>query len=166
MIPAPVTRSATTVPGSGIAVGGLTGVGVLYMFCQSSGCPTSGCGTGSAIGAGDATTGSRGTGSAIGAGDSTTGSRGTGSAIGAGDSTTGATGNGSAMTGDGDATTGSTGTGSAMTGDGDATTGTGFLMTRGGRVVDDWLVFLDEQAEEKFPDPHVCCAEAGGAAAR
>ena len=151
MIPAPVTRSATTVPGSGIAVGGLTGVGVLYMFCQSSGRATSGGGTGSAIGAGDATTGSRGTGSAIGAGDATTGSRGTGSAIGAGD---------------GDATTGSTGTGSAMTGDGDATTGTGFLMTRGGRVVDDWLVFLDEQAEEKFPDPHVCCAEAGGAAAR
>jgi hypothetical protein len=69
------------------------------------------------------------------------------------------------MTGDGDATTGSTGTGSAMTGDGDATTGTGFLMTRGGRVVDDWLVLL-EQAVEKFPDPHAYCAEAGGAAAR
>ena len=116
MIPAPVTRSATTVPGSGIAVGGLTGVGVLYMFCHSSGCATSGGGTWAGIGAGDATTGS-------------------------------------------------TGTGSAMTGDGDATTGTGFLMTRGGRVVDDWLVLL-EQAVEKFPDPHASCAEAGGAAAR
>jgi hypothetical protein len=73
------------------------------------------------------------------------------------------------MTGDGDATIGTTGTGSAMTGDGDATigtTGTGFLMTRGGWVVDDWLLLLDEQALEKFPDPHVDCAEAGGAAAR
>jgi hypothetical protein len=38
-------------------------------------------------------------------------------------------------------------------------------MTRGGRVVDDWLVLL-EQAAEKFPDPHAYCAEAGGAAAR
>ena len=70
------------------------------------------------------------------------------------------------MTGDGDATTGSTGTGSAMTGDGDATTGTGFLMTRGGWTVDDDLLLLVEQAREKFPDPHVYCAEAGGAAAR
>ena len=94
---------------------------------------------------------------------SVTGS-GTGSAM-TGDATTGSTGTGSAMTGDGDATTGSTGTGSAMTGDGDATTGTGFLMTRGGWVVDDWLVLL-EQAVEKFPDEHAYCAEAGGAAAR
>jgi len=118
-IPAPVTRSATTVPGSGIAVGAFTGVGVLYMFCQSSGRATSGGGTGSAIG-----------------GDSTTGTCCTGSAIGAGD---------------GDTTIG--------------TTGTGFLMTRGGWVVDDdWLLLL-EQAPEKFPDPHTC-AEAGGAAAR
>ena len=62
------------------------------MFCQSSGRATSGGGTRSAIGAGDATTGSRGTGSAIGAGD--------------GDATTGSRGTGSAMTGDGDATTG------------------------------------------------------------
>ena len=109
-----------------------------------------GSGTGSAMtGDGDATTGSTGTGSAMtGDGDATTGSRGTGSAIGAGD-----------------ATTGSRGTGSAMTGDGDATTGTGFLMTRGGWVVDDWLVLL-EQAVEKFPDEHAYCAEAGGAAAR
>jgi hypothetical protein len=53
-----------------------------------------------------------------------------------------------------------------MTGDGDATTGTGFLMTRGGWVVDDDLLVLVEQAREKFPDPHVLCAEAGGAAAR
>ena len=155
MIPAPVTRSATTVPGSGIAVGALTGVGVLYMFCQSSGRATSGGGTGSAM---------------TGADDSITGTTGTGSAMtGAGDSTTGTTGTGSAMTGDGDSTTGTTGTGSAMTGDGDATigtTGTGFLMTRGGWVVDDWLLLLDEQALEKFPDPHVDCAEAGGAAAR
>jgi len=150
MIPAPVTRSATTVPGSGIAVGGLTGAGVLYMFCQSSGCATSGGGTGAGIGAGDSTTGSTGTGSAMtGDGDATTGSRGTGSA----------------MTGDGDATTGSTGTGSAMTGDGDATTGTGSLVRRGRGVVDDWLVLV-EQALEKFPDPHADCAEAGGAAAR
>ena len=51
------------------------------MFCQSSGRPTSGGGTRSGIGAGDATTGSTGTGSAIGAGDSTTGSTGTGSAM-------------------------------------------------------------------------------------
>ena len=141
MIPAPVTRSATTVPGSGIAVGGLTGVGVLYMFCQSSGRATSGGGTRSAIGGGDSITGTTGTGSAIGAGDgdSTTGTTGTGSAIGAGD---------------GDSTIG--------------TTGTGFLMTRGGWVVDDdddWLLLL-EQAREKFPGPHTYCAEAGGAAAR
>ena len=109
-----------------------------------------------------------------GAGDSIIGTTGTGSAIGAGDgdSITGTTGTGSAMTGagDGDSTIGTTGTGSAMTGAGDGTigtTGTGFLITRGGWVLDDdWLVLLDEQAPEKFPDPHVDCAEAGGAAAR
>jgi hypothetical protein len=44
-----------------------------------------GCGTGSAIGANDSTTGTSCTGSAIGAGDSTTGTSCTGSAIGAGD---------------------------------------------------------------------------------
>ncbi|MEG4292646.1 hypothetical protein QUB76_28050, partial [Microcoleus sp. D2B6] len=87
-----------------------------------------------------------------------------------GDSTTGTTGTGSAIgAGDGDSTIGTTGTGSAIgAGDGDSTigtTGTGFFMTRGGWVVDDdWLLL--EQAREKFPDPHVDCAEAGGAAAR
>jgi hypothetical protein len=34
-----------------------------------------------------------------------------------------------------------------MTGDGDATTGTGLLMTRGGWVLDDWLLLV-EQARE------------------
>ena len=154
MIPAPVTRSATTVPGSGIAVG-LTSVRVGYMFPKSpagavSGGSVAGCDTGSAIGAGDSTTGTTGTGSAM---------------TGDGDSTTGTTGTGSAMTGDGDSTTGSC-TGSAI-GAGDSTTGTtgtGFLMTRGGWVLVDCGLVV--QAEEKFPGPHRSCAEAGGAAAR
>ena len=84
MIPAPVTRSATTVPGSGIAVGGLTVVGGLYI--QYSGRWTSGGGTlGSTIVAGDSITGTSSTGSAIVAGDSTTGTSCTGSGIGASD---------------------------------------------------------------------------------
>jgi hypothetical protein len=149
MIPAPVTSSATTVPGSGIAVG-FTEVRGGYMFPKSpAGAVTGGWVAGS------------GTGSAMTAGDSTTGS-GTGSAMtGEGDSTTGSC-TGSVMTGEGDSITGSC-TGSAMTGEGDSTTGTGFLMTRGGGVVDCRLLL---QAEEKFPGPHTSCAEAGGAAAR
>src|ERR671932_800851 len=70
MIPAPVTRSATTVPGSGIAVG-FTEVAAGYMFPKSpvgavsTGSVTGSTGTGSAMtGDGDATTGSTGTGSA------------------------------------------------------------------------------------------------------
>src|SRR5919199_820028 len=141
MIPAPVTRSATTVPGSGIAVG-FTEVAAGYMFPKS---PVGAVSTGSV-------TGSTGTGSAM---------------TGDGDATTGSTGTGSAMTGDGDATTGSTGTGSAMTGDGDAATGStgiGAAVTgRGGWDVDGGVLL---QAGEKFPGPHTYCAEAGGAAAR
>src|SRR4028119_1673437 len=137
MIPAPVTRSATTVPGSGIAVG-VTEVGEGYMFPKSPGGAitagsVAGSCTGSSIGVGDSTTGTSCTGSAIGAGDSTTGTSCTGSAIGAGDSTTGTSCTGSAMTGDG-------------WGAGDC----GLLRQR----------------SEKFPGPHTNCAEAGGAAAR
>ena len=65
MIPAPVTRSATTVPGSGIGVG-LTEGGEGYMFPSPGGAiiASSGGGscTGSGIGAGDSTIGSTGTG--------------------------------------------------------------------------------------------------------
>ena len=154
MIPAPVTRSATTVPGSGIAVGGFWPRGG-YMYTTSpGGAITAGwvagtsC-TGSAIGAGDSTTGTSCIGSAIDAGDSITGTSCTGSAIDGGDSTTGTSGTGSAMTGDGDSTIG--------------TSGTGFVMTRGGWVVGDGA--LPPQALEKFPGPHTYCAEAGGAAA-
>ena len=120
-----------------------------------SGGSVAGCGTGSAMTAGDSTTGTTGTVSAMtGDGDSTTGTTGTGSAMtGDGDSTTGTTGTVSAMTGDGDSTTGTTGTGSAMTGDGD------------GDGDGDWR-FLLVQTGEKFPGPHTYCAEAGGAAAR
>ncbi len=137
MIPAPVTRSATTVPGSGIAVG-VTEVEEGYMFPKSppgavSAGSVAGSCTGSAIGAGDSTTGTSCTGSAIGAGDSTTGTSCTGSAIGAGDSTTG-----------------TSCTGSAMTGDGWGAGNRGLLRQR----------------SEKFPGPHTYCAEAGGAAAR
>ena len=102
--------------------------------------------TGSAMTACESTIGSC-IGSAMVAGESTTGSC-TGSAMVAGESTTGSC-TGSAMTGEGDSTTG--------------TTGTGFLMTRGGWVVDCGLLL---QAGEKFPGPHTYCAEAGGAAAR
>ena len=74
MIPAPVTRSATTVPGSGIAVGGLTpGLGGYMLLKSPAGAVSAGsiagCGTGSAIGAADSTTGTCCTGSAIGACD-------------------------------------------------------------------------------------------------
>jgi len=86
-MPAPVTRSATTVPGSGIAVGLTEGRGG-YMFPTS---PAGAVSAGSVAGSG--------TGSAMTAGESTTGS-GTGSAMTAGESTTGS-GTGSAMTGDG-----------------------------------------------------------------
>ncbi len=102
MIPAPVTKSATTVPGSGIAVG-VTAVGEGYMFPKSpGGAITAGSvagtsTTGSAIDAGGSTTGS-----AIDAGDSTTGTSSTGSALDAGGSTTDTSSTGSAMTaGDG-----------------------------------------------------------------
>ncbi len=89
MIPAPVTRSATTVPGSGIGVG-VTEVGEGYMFPKSpGGAITAGSVAGSC------------TGSSIGAVDSTTGTSCTGSAIGSGDSTTGTSCTGSAMTGEG-----------------------------------------------------------------
>ena len=154
MIPAPVTRSATTVPGSGIAVG-FTPLALLYRSIQCCGHPSidtgtvGGGGTGSVIGAGDSISGTSCIGSAIDAGDSITGTSGTGSAIDAGDSTTGTSGTGSAMTGDGDSTIG--------------TSGTGFVMTRGGWVVGDGAP--PPQALEKFPDPHTYCAEAGGAAA-
>ena len=74
MIPAPVTRSATTVPGSGIAVGGFTVVGGLYI--QGYGrvgpevSPSSSVCVGSVIiGAGDSITGTSSTGSVIGVGD-------------------------------------------------------------------------------------------------
>ena len=139
MIPAPVTRSATTVPGSGIAVGGLTPGRGGYMFPKSpagavSGGSVAGCDTGSAMTAGD--------------------------------SPTGTTGTGSAMTGDGDSTTGTTGTGSAMTGDGDSTTGscTGSAIGACDSAAGDGALL--SQALEKFSDPHRFCAEAGGAAAR
>ena len=67
-MPAPVTRSATTVPGSGIAVGLTEGRGG-YMFPTSpagavSAGSVAGSGTGSAMTAGESTTGS-GTGSAM-----------------------------------------------------------------------------------------------------
>ena len=151
MIPAPVTRSATTVPGSGIAVGGLTpGLGG-YMFLKSpagavSAGSIAGCATGSAIGAADSTPGTCCTGSAIGAADSTTGTCGTGSAIGA-DSITGTCGTGSAI--GADSITGTCGTGSDI--GADSAAGDGALLS---------------QVLEKFSDPQGYCAEAGGAAAR
>ena len=136
MIPAPVTRSATTVPGSGIAVGGLTVVGGLYIQGYgrvgpevsplSSSCP------GSVIGAGDSITGTSSTASVIGAGGSITGTSSTGSVIGAGDSIIGTSSTGSAI-----------GAGDWVAGD---------------RAP-------PPQALEKFPGPHTYCAEAGGAAA-
>ena len=147
MIPAPVTKSATTVPGSGIAVG-LTAVGEGYMFPKSpGGAITVGSvggtsSTGSAIDAGGSTSS---TGSAIDAGGSTTGS-----AIDAGGSTTGTSSTGSALDA-GSSTTGTSSTGSAMT------TGDGWGVGDGGVL---------PQAGEKFPGPHTNCAEAGGAAAR
>ena len=78
MIPAPVTRSATTVPGSGIAVGGLTLGLEGYMFPKYAAGAVSagsvaGCSTGSANGGADSTTGTCCTGSANGAGDSAAG---------------------------------------------------------------------------------------------
>ncbi|WP_333385661.1 hypothetical protein [Microcoleus sp. B4-D4] len=62
MIPAPVTRSATTVPGSGIDVAALCGVELLvYMFVKF--------GEGVGMGVGDGSTCDCGTGSGTGAGD-------------------------------------------------------------------------------------------------
>src|SRR4028118_928975 len=146
MIPAPVTRSATTVPGSGIAVGGLTpGLGGYMLLKSPAGAVSAGsiagCGTGSAIGAADSTTGTCCTGSAIGACDSTTGTCCTGSAIGACDSTAGTSCAGSAI-GACDSTTGTCCTGSAI-GACDSAAGDGALLL--------------SQAVEKFSDPHRFC---------
>ena len=167
MIPAPVTRSATTVPGSGIAVGGLTpGLGG-YMFLKSpagavSAGSIAGCATGSAIGAADSTPGTCCTGSAIGAADSTPGTCCTGSAIGAADSTTGTCGTGSAI--GADSITGTCGTGSAIGADSiTGTCGTGSDIGADSAAGDGALL---SQVLEKFSDPQGYCAEAGGAAAR
>ena len=152
-MPAPVTRSATTVPGSGIAVGGFTVVGGLYI--QGYGrvgpevSPSSSVCVGSVIiGAGDSITGTSSTRSVIGAGDSITGTSSTRSVIGAGDSTTGTSSTRSVI-GAGDSITGTSSTGSVI-GVGDGVGGDGAPPP---------------QALEKFPGPHTYCAEAGGAAA-
>ena len=140
MIPAPVTRSATTVPGSGIAVG-VTEVGEGYMFPKSPGGEiTAGSVAGTSC-----------TGSAMTAGDSTTGTSCTGSAMTAGDSTIGTSCTGSAMTA-GDSTTGT------------SCTGSGIVASDGrDRRIDSLLL---TQRGEKFSGPHTFCAEAEGAAAR
>ena len=151
MIPAPVTRSATTVPGSGIDVA-LCGAVLVYMFVKFRVGVGMGVGTG-AIGfvmtaGGEA--GHRGTGSGTGAGatGSTTGTGGIGSGV-AGDWTTGNSGSGSG--------TGAVGAGvperRALMDEFDGGFGLGELS--------------GPQALEKFPGPHTStCAAPGGAAAK
>ncbi|MDP8935407.1 MAG: hypothetical protein M3N42_15005 [Cyanobacteriota bacterium] len=153
MIPAPVSRSATTVPGSGIAVG-LTGVGAVYMFVKfnagaASGSVTGNRGIGSCVGAGDdSTAGSTnsGTGDSTGCGSTS----GTGDSIGCGASCTRPD-----SMGDG-ATTGVSCTGAFRWDAGDGGGGGG-----GGGV---GLPLM--HSVEKLPGPHTSTAEAGGAAAR
>ena len=139
MIPAPVSRSPATVPGSGIDVA-LRAGGFVYILGNvggATGASTIGDGTGSGM-----------------TGASTIGD-GTGSAM-TGASTIG-DGTGSGMTG---ASTIGDGTGSGMTDD----VGWGSGAVAG----DCGLGELSRtQALEKFPGPHTfVAAEAGGAAAR
>ena len=159
MIPAPVTRSATTVPGSGIDVA-LCGAVLVYMFVKFRVGVGMGVGTGArgfVMTAGGEAAGNCGTGSGTGAVGATIGSGATGS-------TTGNCGTGSGVTGDW--TTGNSGSGS----------GTGAV----GAGVPERRALMDEfdggfglgelsgpQALEKFPGPHTStCAAPGGAAAK
>jgi hypothetical protein len=153
MIPAPVSRSPATVPGSGIDVA-LRAGGFVYILGNvggATGASTIGDGTGSGM-----------------TGASTIGD-GTGSAM-TGASTIG-DGTGSGMTG---ASTIGDGTGSGMTGASTIGDGTGSAMTddvgwgSGAVAGDCGLGELSRtQALEKFPGPHTSfAAEAGGAAAR
>jgi hypothetical protein len=164
MIPAAVTRSATTVPGSGIDVA-LCGVVLVYMFVKFSEGVGMGVGTG-AIGlmmTGGGEAGNRGTGSTTGAGDGMIGSGATGSTTGVGDGMIGSGATGS-TTGVGDGTTGS-GTGFA-TGVGDAGVGER-SDSMDGFDGDFGLGELSgAQASEKFPGPHTSIAAPGGAAAK
>jgi hypothetical protein len=130
MIPAPVSRSPATVPGSGIDVALRVG-GFVYILVKvggSTGGSTNGDGTGSAM-----------------TGGSTNGD-GTGSAM-TGGSTNG-DGTGSAMTG---GSTNGDGTGSAMTGD---------VGWGSGSVAGDCGLreLSGTQALEKFPGPHTSVA--------
>jgi hypothetical protein len=160
-IPAPVSRSAVTVPGSGIAVdlGALAREYMLEML-----------GDGASIGDGDGA-------SRMGAGSAEVGAASTGS----GDAGAGATGAGSgAATSAGAVSTeagaGATGEGSGATGAG---SGAACTLAAGddsgcGSVGDCSVCGLGElsgelsaQGEEKFPGPHTSItAVAGGAAAR
>ena len=162
MIPAPVTRSATTVPGSGIGFV-LTGVGVAYMFVKFR----AGVVSGGAVG------GTSCTGSGVGAGHATAGTGSTGSTNdGTGDATASGDGWGSTNSGTGDSIgCGASSTWSGATGGGDSTgtSGTfrtGFRTEPGGEVAGDCWVAAPPHTLEKLPGPHTSCAEAGGAAAR
>ncbi|MEG4286698.1 hypothetical protein QUB68_26550 [Microcoleus sp. A006_D1] len=189
MIPAPVTRSATTVPGSGIDVA-LCEVAFVYIGKVGGGADMGGGDNttdggvagdiiiGSGVGSGDATSDGGGVGSIIGdvgGGTSSNTGGGVGSTIGGvGDVTWSTIGGGvgsDSNTGAGATMSSGEDTGEGFTEDGGIGSGegSGDAVTGSATAAGDCRAreVPGAQALEKFPGPHTStAAEAGGAAAR